>query len=160
MTEFQGLQMTTSTHVILRKNRVECSWKIYRVKSEHLHLLAWKKLFIYIFFQIRCKIVNKVNTKFLRMTCTLSKCWPDSLVGACDGDLRSLDEYSFSPSSHLASISSFHKKGENPEHMWQVWLSSLTASTLSVEEIQNFTICDIHKASLYLSQWLGYGFIY
>ena len=122
--------------------------------SKDIHWLPNKNIGSTIYFSDRIKDVNIVNIKSLRMMCTLSKCWPNSLVGPCDGDLRSLDEYSFSPASHLSNISSFHKKGENPEHMWQVWLTSITASTLSVEEIQNFTVCDIHKASFSSSFFL------
>ena len=80
------------------------------------------------------------------MTCTLSKCWSNSLDGVCGGDLQTLEEYSSSPTSHLISISSFHKTGDNPQHMWQVWLSAITASTFSEDEIKNFTVCVIHKA--------------
>ena len=101
------------------------------------------KFYYVSYFQFRCKVVP---SKLPKMTCSLSKCWSNSLEGVCGGDLQKLEEYSSSPTSHLISISSFHKTGDNPQHMWQVWLTAITASTFSEDEIKNFTVCKTHKA--------------
>ena len=83
------------------------------------------------------------------MTCTLAKCWPGSLSDPCSGPLEPLTSISDSPAAFLQAAKCFSRFDDNPDYMWQVWLSCLTASSFSNQEISNFQICFQHKVTIH-----------
>ena len=79
------------------------------------------------------------------MTCTLAKCWPGSFHNNCSGPLEPLSNFSDSPAGFLQAAKCFSRFDDNPEYRWQIWLSYLTGSTFSDQEISCFLICKTHK---------------
>ena len=79
------------------------------------------------------------------MICTIEKCWPGALGAQCCGNLQLLSQFSSDPTRYLQQSSSFSKLYENPEFTWQVWLSKLTASEFTSDEISSFTVCESHQ---------------
>ena len=85
------------------------------------------------------------NTRPKEMKCTMAKCWPNTLSTPCFGPLRLLSEFSSSPDPFLQQTSSSSRFHDNPKHTWQVWMSKVTGSQFSEEEISNFYICKTHQ---------------
>ena len=103
-------------------------------------LLKFEQVIIFIrtpcFRFVKCEI----------MSCTVKKCWPELTSGACGGSFHQLSQLSDSARGFLMSINAWNNTTpDNPEYMWQVYLSHVTASTFSLEEISGFTICNSHK---------------
>ena len=93
------------------------------------------------------------------MACTVKKCWPDKVAHCeCNGALKGLSEISESPESFLRSKAAWAQtRADNPEFMWQVFLSQVTNSTFSPSEIASFTICSNHEVNLLLLVNKGYN---
>ena len=79
------------------------------------------------------------------MICTVEKCWPGELGTPCSGNLQLLSKFSSNPSVLLRQTSSLSRFDGNPEYSWKVWLSKLTASEFTTDEISSFTICESHQ---------------
>ena len=82
------------------------------------------------------------------MCCTVAKCWPEALDPPCNGNLQPLSQFTSNPCAFLQKTASYSRFTINPKYMWQVWLTKVTASDFTVEEVASFTICESHKMYL------------